>query len=185
MPQHAAPCAPRAHAGIALPSVKSWCVVLQNGHCPDRPWGCCSSHRVRWHQLCPDIAQTPWDSTKRRVISKVPQMELSKRAWFWCPCPKLKKSKEERGMEWERTGRKGMKIFTFPVIAKQTFSETIKKAFKHYILEDFVPYVYFMILWILTTIYVFYSTSILMFISGVTYGRSAVILLPGCWPIWD
>lgn len=39
-----------------------------------------------------------------------------------------------------------MKIFTFPVIAKQTFSETIKKAFKHYILEDFVPYVYFMIL---------------------------------------
>lgn len=54
-----------------------------------------------------------------------------------------------------RTEEKGMKIFTFPVITNQALSETIKKAFKCYFLEDLVPYVCFMILGILTTIYVF------------------------------
>lgn len=68
---------------------------------------------------------------------------------------KTKKGKEEREMEWERTEEKGMKIFTFPVIAKQTFSETIKKSFQVLHLEDLVPYVCFMILRILTTIYAF------------------------------
>lgn len=45
-----------------------------------------------------------------------------------------------------RTEEKGMKIFTFPVITNQALSETIKKAFKCYFLEDVVPYVCFMIL---------------------------------------
>lgn len=58
-------------------------------------------------------------------------------------------------MEWEHIEEKGMKIFTFPVIAKQALSETIKKAFMYYISEGLVPYVCFMILWIPTTIYVF------------------------------
>lgn len=58
-------------------------------------------------------------------------------------------------MEWECAEEKGMKIFTFPMITKQALSETIKKAFKCYILEGLVPYVCFTTLWILTTIYVF------------------------------
>lgn len=66
-----------------------------------------------------------------------------------------KKGKREREMEWEHAEKKGMKIFTFPVITEQALSERIKKAFKCYISEGLIPYVCFMILWILTTIYVF------------------------------
>lgn len=79
-----------------------------------------------------------------------------------------------------------MKIFTLPVITKEDLSETTKKKKPFQLLDFRRPCAICLLYDFMNSKYYlcFESTSTLLFVSEVTYGRSAVIFLSS-WPVED